>query len=223
MTMKNIIPGALMAVVMLLANTAHASTISYVLDNSNALDDGIDYLTVLIDETASGLDFRIETEDALNSIAGTNFGIQSFAFSLTDGIGLTPDDFTLPDGWKLTFNRTMSEAGSFDYRLTGTGGNRADPLLLSVAGIGLDDLMLDFAAHVAGFSSMEGYCTDPTDSFGPQSRGGGCSNISSAFFYGARPITPTNIPLPAALLLFVSGLLGLAGIAHTRTATLRQH
>lgn len=63
---------------------SHAATVTYVLDHSNALPDGVDYLTVTISDDVEGqLDFWVDALSPLSDIAGDNFGIQKFAFNLT--------------------------------------------------------------------------------------------------------------------------------------------
>ncbi len=205
------------------ASHAGAATVSYILDQSNRLEDGVDYLTVtLSDDNEGQLDFWVEPQSALTDIAGDNFGIQSFAFNLRDDLhsGLSADDFALPDGWTVQFlEKGMSEAGKFDVRLMGRGYSRQDPLHFSVLDLTLDDVFGRFAAHVAGFELPIGECRAPLRGDGGDGDGGDdCvrDDISSAFFYGDRLVDGTVVPVPAAVWLFGSGLLGLVSIARRR-------
>lgn len=201
---------------------ANASTVTYILDQSNALDDNIDYLSVMISDGTEGqLDFRVTTLSALGELAGENYGIQSFGLNLLGD--LLPDEgqlsslnFLLPEDWEVQFNKGMSEAGLFDVRISGTGSSRMDPLEFSVTGLNLVDISTNFAAHVAGFEFLAGEC-EPGDGEYALEGGSedGCGEmITSAFFYGGRV---SEIPLPPAIILLLSGLLGMAGIARRRT------
>jgi len=210
---------ALISGAMLLGTAmANANTVTYILDQSNVLDDNVDYLSVMIsDDTEGQLDFRVTTLSALSDLAGENYGIQSFGLNVLSGEGqLSSVDFLLPEDWDVQFNKGMSEAGMFDVRLSGTGSSRQDPLVFSVTGLDLDDISTNFAAHVAGFDFLAGEC-EPGDGEHVFEGGNedGCREvISSAFFYGGRV---SEIPLPPAIMLLLSGLLGMAGIAHRRT------
>jgi hypothetical protein len=204
--MKTIL-GSILVFTLLLASRAEAATVQYMLDQSNTLEDDIDYLLVTISDNQPGqLDFTVETQSALSDIAGSNFGIASFGFNLDSAIDLSGDSFLLPDKWKLQFDKGMSEAGKFDVRLLGTGQARQDPLQFSVLGLGLEDIISGFASHVAGFE-ME-YCGIDGHHHGSR------QNISSAFFYGDRLVTA--VPVPAAFWLFGSGMLLLGRVATRR-------
>ena len=192
---------------LLLAGRAGAASVQYMLDQSNALEDDIDYLLVTISDDQPGqLDFMVETMSALSDIAGGNFGIASFGFNLDSAVDLSSDDFLLPDKWKVQFNKGMSVAGKFDVRLLGTGQTRQDPLQFSVLGLELENIIPGFASHVAGFEiehcGIEGH------------HHGSMNNISSAFFYGDRLVS--EVPVPAAFWLFGSGIVLLGRVATRR-------
>jgi hypothetical protein len=66
-----------------LSCSVHAATVSFALDQSNALPDGVDYLVVTISDDVEGqLDFWVDAQSPLTDIAGENFGIQKFTFSI---------------------------------------------------------------------------------------------------------------------------------------------
>lgn len=214
---------------LLLAGTgvASANTVNYILDQSNVLGDGVDYISVMIsDDTEGQLDFVVTTLSPLSGQSEENYGIQAFGLNFLDGLvgaerpaknAETDLQFILPDGWSVQYNKQMSEAGKFDVRLFGTGSTRQDPLEFSVTGLTLEDLVAGFAAHVAGFAIQPGECGPPMEVEGGRIIEGGCGElISSGFFYGGRLVAPPEVPLPPAVWLLISGLLGLAGIARRK-------
>jgi hypothetical protein len=83
----------------------------------------------------------------------------------------------------------MSEFGEFDIRLSGTGSTRVDLLSFTVTGATVGTY---FAAHVAGFD---------------------IGGETSAFFAGST----NEVPIPPAMWLLGSGLIGLVGVARRRT------
>ena len=216
--------GTLLAFTVLVGGRAEAASVQYMLDHSNTLEDGIDYLLVTISDNQPGqLDFLVETQSALNEIAGDNFGITSFGFNFDSENEVYKDNFLLPENWKVQFNKSMSEAGKFDVRIMGTGQARQDPLQFSVLGISLEDIIPGFASHVAGFDTGHGDYRGEYPDFDKEHPDfdrehpdfEGMQHVSSAFFYGDRPVT-SEVPVPAAFWLFGSGMLLLARIASRR-------
>ncbi|MSR10045.1 MAG: hypothetical protein EXR82_11105 [Gammaproteobacteria bacterium] len=195
------------------AAPSQAATVSYFLNQSNTLPDGINYLQVTIsDEGAPGsIDFKVEVLQPLLDLAGDNFGIQKFAFNILPGVGATASDVdALPANWRARNAGRMSGFGRFDVRLQGRGSSRQDPLTFSITGVTLDTILsyVDlstgrspqgrslFAAHVAGFNL--GNCG------GPRKGGGQC--VTSAYFGGSG----NAVPAPPAVWLLATGIAGLA-------------
>lgn len=161
-----------MASLLVAAAPAQAASISYFLDQSNALPDGSNYLRVDVADGANGaIDFTVQVLGPLSSIAGSNFGIQSFAFNVVPGGSAEAMNITgLPTGWRANDSRRMDGFGLFDVRLAGRGNARMGTLTFSITGIDGDrpeDYALlsrgrapegheFFAAHVAGFQ----YCRE---------------------------------------------------------------
>lgn len=209
--------GALASAVLALgivAAPAQAASVSYFLDKSNDLSDGTNYLKVTIsDGLAGAIDFTVETLSPLSSIAGSNYGIQDFGFNTTLAPGtITSGNFSgLVAGWSISVAPPTIAAdgfGKFEFAVSNGGSNRLDPLTFSinVAGDSINSYYeastgnagqgnVQYAAHVAGFTTQS--CTS-----GP---------CTSAWFGGGAPV-----PLPAAVWLFGSGLLGLIGVARRR-------
>lgn len=177
---------------------SHAATVSFYLNESNRLPDGIDYVSVnLTENLAGGVDVLALTLDPLNDLRFCDFGIQRFSFSL-DG-GTMADVTGLPDGWKVKSDRGMTGFGRFDAEILGKAGARADILSFTINGVGIDDFESYFSVKVAGLNN----------SFGP----------SNAFFGGSlenRDINLTAMPVPAAAWLFSSGLVGLTVVSRRK-------
>ena len=140
---------------MTMAASSHAATVSFFLNESNRLSDGVDYLSVhLTENPAGGVDVLARTLDPLNNLRSYDFGIQKFAFSFDDG---TMGDVTgLPDGWKVKSDRRMKGFGKFDTGLLGNAGARTDILSFTINGVGIDDFESFFAVKVAGLDNNFG-------------------------------------------------------------------
>lgn len=173
---------------------SQAASLSFFLNESNRLTDGVNYLSVnLTENSTGGVDVLAKTLDPLNDLARCHFGIQKLAFSFDDGN--MADISGLPDGWKVKSDRRMNGFGMFDTGILGSSKVHTDSLSFTVNGAGIDDFETFFAVKVAGLS-----------------------DVGSAFFGGSfENMTPdasavSAVPIPAAAWLFASGLLGLAGV-----------
>jgi hypothetical protein len=223
--------GLVAGMLMLAALPTHAASVSFFLDQSNKLPDGTNYLSVMLTENdTGGVDFLVKTLAPLNDIAGSNFGIQKFGFSFVDGAwgeisGLPDrkhgkgnrhggDDFGkhetwveisgLPDRWRVQNNKQMDGFGKFDIRLAGKGKARVDTLNFTVNDVSLNDFGSLFAAQVTGFE----WCKVDDER---RNWCGGKDCTTSAYFAGSMSVS--QVPIPAAVWLLGSGLLGLAGVA----------
>ena len=195
----------------LFATSATAASVSYVLDQSNALPDGVDYLQVTIsdsDVVAGDIDFMVELISDALPMPGNNFGMQSFYLNVEDGIHVAADNISIDaSGWSVNDDRNAGGSfGKYDIALKGKGNSRVEVLMFSIGGI--DDDTINsyavgsslnpssgefFAAHVAGFSY---------DPYG----------VGSGKFAGSAPI-----PVPPAAFLFASAL-GALGWRRRKTA-----
>lgn len=198
------------AALMLSAGSAQAASVSYYLNQSNALPDGTNYLQVTISDGVDGaIDFLVETLSPLNDIGGSNFGIQAFAFNVVAGGDAEAGKITnLPEDWVARDKSRMSSFGFFDIKVTGRGTSRTDSLTFSLEGIDgdapSDYAVLStgtassghsfFAAKVAGFE----FCPEENAGKGP------C--IRSGFFGADESASP--IPLPATAWLLMTGVAG---------------
>lgn len=154
---------------LLASGAANAESVTYYLNQSNALPDGVNYLSVTIADGQNGsVDFTVQVLQPLLDIAGGNFGIDKFAFNVVGGTDTEAWDVTnLPDYWKASNGGRMDGFGLFDIKLKGRGNSRQDPTLtFSITGVDYDTILsyVDlstgrspeghsfFSAHVAGFN-----------------------------------------------------------------------
>jgi hypothetical protein len=192
----------------LVAGPVQAAAVSYLLDQSNELDDGVNYLEVRITDGRDGaIDFAVEVLGPLATLAGDNFGIQSFGFNVVgDGFAEAGDITGLSDGWFAHQGKRMSGFGLFDITLMGKGWERLKTLRFSITGVD-DDSPWDYAVFSTGHGA-QGHAF-----FAAHVAGFAYDCITSAYFGGSAVV-----PLPPAAWLFVSGL---AALLPFRSATAR--
>ncbi|TAK55901.1 MAG: VPLPA-CTERM sorting domain-containing protein [Gammaproteobacteria bacterium] len=186
-----------------------AATLSYGLDQANSgLPDGAVSVTVTIaDSGDNNIVFTIATSPGAFT-EGINFGVQSFGFNLAAGATpLSAANFLLPAGWTVASSKKQNGFGRFDWVVSGSGASRLDPLVFTIQGVSGDTLasyfalsdapasegQVAFAAHVAGFVPPAG------------------SGATSAYYGGSTPV-----PLPAAAVLMLSGLIGFGSLIRRR-------
>lgn len=197
----------------LIGTQASAATISYYLDQSNDLPDGINYAQVTISDGIGGnIDFSVAVLSSAFSVSsGANFGMQGFSFNYVNSLTIDSSNIIHIDPASWTISQKANAGGGFgkfDFALNGLGSTRTELLTFSITGVagdtvsdyaigsGLNPSSGDFfAAHIAGF--------DATSS---------CGDCTSAQFAGSTPV----VPVPAAVWLFGSGLLGLVGVARRK-------
>jgi len=170
--------GVLAAGLLVAGAPAHAASVTYVLDQSNVLPDGVGYLQVQVADGSDGaIDFTVQVLNSLSDMAAGNFGIQAFAFNvIANGYADAGSISNLPDGWRAFDGKRMDGFGQFDVRLQGRGNARLETLTFSITGVDGDtpqDYTIYstgsaaeghqfFAAKVAGFASGDcgGDCQD---------------------------------------------------------------
>ncbi|MGB5540049.1 MAG: VPLPA-CTERM sorting domain-containing protein [Gammaproteobacteria bacterium] len=104
----------LAASLLVVSQGIHAASVSFVLDQSNALPDNIDYLTVTISDNVEGrLDFWVDIQSPLAELAGENFGIQKFAFNIAGDL-LKPRRDHGREGGGYPGNEMARERRGFD-------------------------------------------------------------------------------------------------------------
>ena len=173
---KNItlVLGAGLVTGLLMSSITHAATISYYLTTANLntsysggnIPDGTNYAKVTIDDVGGTINFTVDALDSAFTGTGDNFGIQSFAFNITDdAFTLTSSDVSVPAGWTFATDSNGDGLGMFDVLLGDGGSARVEPLTFSIDIAGDDinsyfDLSNKnnstgsyFAAHIADFST----------------------------------------------------------------------
>ena len=76
---------------LLSGNQVGAATISYYLDQSNDLLDGVSYAQVTISDsvtTIGDIDFSVELLTEAFTVSGSNFGLQSFSFNYDPALSI---------------------------------------------------------------------------------------------------------------------------------------
>jgi hypothetical protein len=204
------------------ATASQAASVSFYLDQSNRLADGVNYLQVTIADGADGaVDFTVSALQPLLDMAGDNFGIQRFAFNIVGGTATEGRDVTaLPSDWRVRNGGRMAGFGRYDITLNGRGkgDSRQDPLTFSITGVSLDTILsyVDlstgrspegysfFSAHVAGlnFGSCESANTKKIKSVDTSTN----DCIQSAYFGG----NAEAVPAPPAIWLLGTAVAALA-------------
>lgn len=200
-----------LSLLMTLAVPAPAASVSYFLDLANELPDGRNYLQVTISDSATvagDIDFRVALlPDAFPPAAG-NFGLDRFLFNHDGSLSVSSANISgLDPAWRI--GEARNAGGGYDryaFQLKGKGNSRTSLLTFSISGVEGDSpasyataarnlhhgATEFFAAHVGGFDA----------------RAYGASSTWSA--------GSTAVPIPAAVWMFASGLLGLMTLARRR-------
>jgi len=197
------------------AAPVHATSVSYFLDKTNVsvLPDGVNYLQVTISDGVSGLiDFQVDVlTDAFTPVSSGNFGMDMFFFNYDEAklgtVAATSITNVNPDTWNIVEQKNSGGGfGFFQFELKGNGSSRVNQLLFSIDGV-TGDVPMDYAIGGADFlnnGSTEFFAAHVADFVTSDS-------TTSAKFAGS-----TAVPVPAAVWLFGSGLLGLVGVARRK-------
>lgn len=198
------------------AGAVHASSVTYYMNQTNIDQgtwiDGIGYLKVKIAANSSGgVDFTVTPLSKLTGATPlNNFGLQAFAFNTTNA-NLAASNISPPTNWNVSTSQQADGFGTFDFELKDGGTSRNNPLQFTISGASYSDFAKAssgsatqgntyFAAHVAGFT--------------------GPSGVTSGWFGGSTTVVPpSDVPVPAAVWLFGSGLMGLVGVARRRRSS----
>jgi hypothetical protein len=188
---------------MFAAGSASASSISYFMDQSNDLVDGVNYAKVTIDDDGivGNINFTVEVIASAFPTPFSNFGMQTFSFNYDPALDVPLGNISaanivnvLPSEWDIVEDKNAGGGfGKFDFAAKGDGSTRTSILTFSISGVvgdtidsyalgNADDSGEYFAAHIAGYAD-------------------GATGNTSGQFAGS-----TAVPVPAAVWLFGSGL-----------------
>lgn len=197
----------------LMMSSAQAASISYSLNQTNIGLAEQDYLTVTISDsttTVGDIDFNVVVNTANYPGSLSNFGMDNFYFNYDNSLSVNSSNISDidPSSWSVKTNKNAGGGfGFFEFDLKGSGSSRTELLSFSISNVSGDSIqsyaigyegateLAYFAAHVAGFDAGSG--------------------VTSGKF--ATVADPMVVPVPAALWLFGSGLIGLAGFAKKRS------
>ena len=216
---------------------ASAATVTINLTKSNRpmlLPDD-DYVQVTIHEQLNGdIDFLVETLDPVRDEAkpGEGYGLQLFAFNFGSS-GATAENIRLPVNWRVG-GFWPEPFGEFDVGLRTNPKNLRDPLKFSIVGVEGDTAMDYLTAASTGESRYGNHLfgtkvlgIDLRDNWGEEWRDRKCSeetgqcqardvDYDQRRWREAKFAGGTVVPVPAAVWLFGSGLMGLVGLARRR-------
>ena len=196
----------------LATGTAQAASISFNLNQTNIGLTELDYLTVTISDsttTTGDIDFSVVVNTANYPGSLSNFGMDNFYFNYDNNLTVDSSNITDidPSSWSVKTDKNAGgDFGFFEFDLKGSGSTRTELLSFSISNVTGDSIdsyavgygggtgLAYFAAHVAGFDAGAG--------------------LTSGKF--ATVADPVVVPVPAALWLFGSGLIGLASFTRKR-------
>lgn len=205
---RSLIVVPLVVSALLSSSLAQAAVVSYFLDKSNDLDDGVNYVKVTIADSTDvvgDIDFTVEVIESAFPSPFSNFGMQEFLFNFDNSLAVTAANMVDvdPTSWMIKENQNAGGGfGKFEFEWMGSGSTRTSYLSFSITGVsgdtvdsyaigadwlnnGSDEF---FAAHIAGYSDS-------------------LTGNTSGKFAGS-----SVVPLPGAVWLFGTAMLAFVGI-----------
>jgi hypothetical protein len=137
----------------LAATPAAADPISFSLDQSNTLANGVVYGTVKVQAFTNlgEVQLTYTADPSVYRSVGKNFGFHTIGFN-TD-LSLHASQFTLPAGWKLGRNANLSEFGEFSWKAT-TAHDEAPSITVQIDGLGNNATVAHFTLPSHGRDSV---------------------------------------------------------------------
>lgn len=160
------------------------------------------FATVTIDQLIGG-DIQFTVNLVGTDTSGQN--IEVFGFNISDGTSLTVDNFLLPTNWGVAVApppNTLDGFGAFDVAVQMNGSQGLDPLMFTISAAGDSIATYAFAGSTGSQPYSGSLFAARISSTGP-----------GAFIGGGSPV-----PVPPAVWLFGSGLMGLGIISRRRKA-----
>ncbi len=192
---------------------AQAATVSYLLEDSNHYMSGIPYVRVTVSDTGApgAINFTVTPLAALDPMRSSeeSFGIHQFGFH---GRSLALENIAgMPTEWEMQPGYELDKFGAFMNVLHDRNHNYTqNPLAFSIVGIE-DDSIADYAP-----------CTDTSNRACFAAKVHGVivkdrPDLDYAYVGGGTSVGGSmSVPLPAAVWLLGSGLLGLISIARKK-------
>lgn len=213
MTIANRIAGRIvgsltapLVALLIAAGPVQAAPLSYILDQSNDLDDGIGYIQVTVDNGVDGaIDFTVTPLPSLLALATDKFEIRAFAFNVAEGVDATGDNVVgLPDHYNARQTSRMDGFGRFDLTIFGTGPAHITSLAFSIVGVDGDtpESYVDLSQRNANEGNVF---------FAARVRG--LDHDPDAFVGGPGG---AEVPLPATAWLLLTGFVGVFARARRR-------
>ncbi len=190
---------------------ADYQTATFVMDQSNAMQNGVIYGTVQI-ETYDGTGTgggglqagQARLSVTINDVAAygnlSNFGMDKFGFNSTAAI--SSNQITGPSGWSFSTNQQMSGFGNFLDFEQGSGNSRVTNGTFLISGLGTDANLNNFEVTSTGSTLGPAYFSAHVAGFDNQP--------TSHFIGGNTPLAPP-VPEPASMVLLSFAAVGFAG------------
>ncbi len=186
-----------------------ANAVVFYMDQNNVGLVGGPWATVtLTDITSDGLDgvhFDVDPDDLAFTNTGTNFGFQTFYFNEATLFGNQLEIANLNTDWDFKYSPSSNLGGTglfgkFEFRLSGDGGSRLNPLTFDVlAPVGKNLTIWDLSS----VKSTEGYI------FAGHIEGFESGTVTSGMF--------ATVPIPNAAWLLGAGVVALIGLKRRRS------